>query len=71
MFKKKEKFMPSYECGDCGMGIQTLNCSCGSVLVHESIVTEEGETVQVSQCPSGHGKIKSPTCCGADMNPST
>jgi hypothetical protein len=23
--------------------------------------------VQVSRCPSDHGKIKSPMCCGADM----
>ena len=52
------------------MGIGTLNCSCGVELVHESILTEDGETVQVSQCPKGCGKIKSPTCCGTDMNPS-
>ena len=62
--------MSSYECGDCGMGIGTLNCSCGVELVHEYILTEDGETVQVSQCPKGCGKIKSPTCCGTDMNPS-
>jgi len=23
--------------------------------------------VQISKCPVGHGKIKSPMCCGADM----
>ena len=58
--------MPSYVCGDCGMGIQSLNCSCGATLVHSSI--KKG-TVQISECPEGHGKIKSPTCCGSDMNP--
>ena len=26
-----------------------------------------GGQVQVSKCPNGHGKIKSPLCCGQDM----
>jgi len=24
--------------------------------------------VEISECPNGHGKIKSPLCCGADMS---
>ncbi len=31
-------------------------------------VNAEGKKIQVSVCPNGHGKIKSPTCCGADMD---
>ena len=61
--------MPSYVCEDCGMGIQSLSCSCGVTLVHGSIEADGGKTVQVSKCPDGHGKIKSPTCCGSDMKP--
>ena len=26
-----------------------------------------GETVHISECPEGHGKVKSPMCCGQDM----
>ena len=44
------------------------NCgTCGKELVHSSIKTDDGETVHVSECPDGHGKIKSPMCCGQDM----
>ena len=28
----------------------------------------EGTEVHVSKCPNGHGKIKSPMCCGEDMS---
>jgi hypothetical protein len=30
-------------------------------------VRDDGSTVKVSECPDGHGKIKSPMCCGSDM----
>jgi len=29
---------------------------------------DDGSEVQVSKCPNGHGKIKSPSCCGQDMS---
>jgi hypothetical protein len=29
---------------------------------------EDGTEVQISKCPNGHGKIKSPMCCGQDMS---
>jgi hypothetical protein len=35
--------------------------------VNDSIQKDDGSSVQVSKCPNGHGKIKSPMCCGADM----
>ena len=29
---------------------------------------DDGTEVHVSKCPNGHGKIKSPMCCGQDMS---
>ena len=49
------------------MAVEGLVCSCGAELVHETLTNEDGSTVDVSKCPDGHGKIKSPTCCGHDM----
>jgi hypothetical protein len=50
------------------MGVKGLVCSCGAELVHETLTNEDGSTVDVSKCPDGHGKIKSPMCCGHDMD---
>ena len=61
--------MAVYKCEVCGMSIGTMTCgTCGKELEHSSITTETGETVHVSECPDGHGKIKSPMCCGQDMS---
>ena len=63
--------MVEYKC-DCGMGVSGLTCTqdgCGTPLVHDVIKKEDGSTVNVSKCPKCEGKIKSPTCCGADMTP--
>ena len=60
--------MASYKCEVCGMTIGTMTCGeCDAELKHGSIETDEGETVQVSECPNGHGRVKSPMCCGQDM----
>lgn len=60
--------MTAYTCDVCGMSIGTMTCGkCGKDLVHSSITTDDGETVHVSECPDGHGKVKSPMCCGQDM----
>ena len=60
--------MAVYKCEVCGMSIGTMTCgTCGKELEHSSITTETGETVHVSECPDGHGRIKSPMCCGQDM----
>ena len=60
--------MAKYECCDCGMGVEGLTCStCSAALVHKTLTKEDGSTVEVSECPEGHGKIKSPMCCGHDM----
>ena len=56
-----------YKCEDCGMGVTGLRCSkCNSELVHDQIEVND-ETVGVSKCPNGCGMIKSPQCCGKDM----
>jgi hypothetical protein len=61
--------MAGYKCEKCGMSIGTMTCgACGKELVHDTITTAEGKTIHVSKCPDGHGKVKSPQCCGSDMS---
>jgi hypothetical protein len=49
------------------MSVGTMTCGkCGKELVHDSL-TIDGNAVHISKCPDGHGKIKSPMCCGEDM----
>ena len=56
-----------YQCDNCDMGVTGLTCSkCNTVLVNDHI-TLDGNDVQVSKCPKCSGMIKSPQCCGADM----
>jgi hypothetical protein len=65
---KEEKVMAVYECEKCGMSIGSITCGqCGEELEHTTLKKKDGTTVLVSQCPEGHGKIKSPMCCGTDM----
>jgi len=60
--------MSLYKCEVCGMSIGTMTCGqCGKELVHGTIKVEDGSDVHVSECPDGHGKVKSPMCCGQDM----
>lgn len=60
--------MVFYKCEKCGMSIGTMTCGeCGAQLQHNTIKTDDGQTVQVAQCPNGHGMVKSPQCCGQDM----
>jgi len=59
--------MATYECPICGMAVNATCAKCGEALVDDSIVKEDGTKIQISKCPNGHGKIKSPMCCGRDM----
>ena len=60
--------MPVYKCKKCGMSVGSITCGeCSKELIHETLTLDGGKTVTVSQCPDGHGKIKSPMCCGEDM----
>jgi DNA-directed RNA polymerase subunit RPC12/RpoP len=59
--------MATYTCPTCGMSVNITCATCGSPLVDDTITKDDGSTVEVSKCPEGHGKIKSPLCCGQDM----
>ena len=57
----------TYRCEKCGMGVNATWADCGAPLVNDTLTKDDGTTVQISRCPNGHGKIKSPMCCGQDM----
>lgn len=59
--------MATYECSVCGMAVDATCAHCGAALVNGTLKLEDGSEVQISKCPNGHGKIKSPICCGQDM----
>ncbi|MEJ2383098.1 MAG: hypothetical protein P8Y54_01730 [Xanthomonadales bacterium] len=47
-----------------------VNATCGhcdAPLKNGTLELPDGKSVQISECPNGHGKIKSPLCCGQDM----
>jgi hypothetical protein len=50
------------------MGVNATCAKCDSPLENDSLDLGDGKSVQVSKCPNGHGKIKSPMCCGEDMS---
>tara|TARA_A100001037_G_scaffold304504_1_gene341474 strand:+ start:1069 stop:1233 length:165 start_codon:yes stop_codon:yes gene_type:complete len=50
------------------MEVAPIMCgSCGSELIMKDLIKDDGSSVSVSECPKGCGKIKSPMCCGLDM----
>jgi hypothetical protein len=59
--------MATYTCSVCGMSVNMTCAKCGAALVNDTLTKADGSTVQVSKCPEGHGKIKSPMCCAQDM----
>ena len=57
-----------YQCDHCGMAVKGLTCGkCDSELHHRTMQDAQGKQIQVAECPNHCGKIKSPTCCGHDM----
>jgi hypothetical protein len=49
----------------------SVNATCGhcdAPLENDALELPDGSEVQISKCPNGHGKIKSPLCCGQDMS---
>ena len=60
--------MATYECAKCGMKVNATCGHCDAPLENSSLKKDDGSSVQISQCPNGHGKIKSPMCCGQDMS---
>lgn len=59
--------MATYSCNKCGMSVNITCAKCNKALVNDSLNKADGSSVQVSKCPEGHGKVKSPLCCGSDM----
>ena len=60
--------MATYECNKCGMSVNATCGKCDETLINETLELDTGSNVQISKCPNGHGKIKSPLCCGQDMS---
>ena len=60
--------MATYTCPSCDMSVNTTCGHCNADLVNDVLVKDDGTQVGISQCPNGHGKIKSPMCCGTDMS---
>lgn len=59
--------MATYKCDLCGMSVNASCGECDAPLVNGELKLDDDSVVQVSECPNGHGKIKSPLCCGQDM----
>ena len=60
--------MATYECSKCGMSVNATCGKCNAPLVDGILNLDNGGgSVQVSESPNKHGKIKSPLCCGQDM----
>ena len=59
--------MATYECKICGMSVNATCGKCDKPLVDGILTLEDATEIQISECPNGHGKIKSPLCCGQDM----
>ena len=49
------------------MSVNTTCGACDAPLEDRTLTLDGGSQVNVSECPNGHGKIKSPMCCGTDM----
>ena len=60
--------MATYECAKCGMAVNAFCAKGEAALENDFITSDEGKQIQLSVSPNGHGKIKSPTCCGTDMD---
>ncbi len=58
----------TYKCDKCGMAVNTSCAICNTPLIDDTLVLNDGISVQISKCPICEGKIKSPQCCGEDMN---
>ena len=50
------------------MAVNATCAKCDEPLMDDTLNLDDGNMVQISKCPNGHGKIKSPMCCGSDMN---
>ena len=58
--------MATHECNKFRISVNGTYRKCDEKLLNDTLEIENG-SVQISKCPNGHGKIKSPLCCGQDM----
>ena len=58
--------MATYECKKCGMSVNATCGNCDAKLLNYTLEIEN-YSVQISKCPNGHGKIKSPLSREQDM----
>ena len=63
--------MATYECSNCGMSVNATCGKCNDPLVDDILKKDDGSDVQISKCPNGHGKFKSPRSCGLEMSCTT
>ena len=60
-------YMATYECPKCKMSANITCGKCEAPLNDSLLKLDSGQSVKICECPNGHGKIKSPLCCGNDM----
>ncbi len=60
--------MATYECPKCKMSANVTCGKCDAPLKDASLKEEYAQMRSIGGCPNGHGKIKSPLCCGQDMS---
>jgi len=60
--------MITYKCNQCGMSVKASCGTCDMPLENGFLTLDDGTEVQIAQCPTCKGKIKSPQCCGQDMS---
>ena len=60
--------MATYTCDKCDISVNATCGHCDASLQNDDLSLPDGKVVQISKCPNGHGKIKSPVCCGEDMS---
>ncbi len=58
--------MATYEFNKWGMSVKATCEKCDEKLLN-GILETENSSVQILKCLNGHGKIRSPLCCGQDM----
>jgi len=59
--------MAIYQCATCNMTVNVQCETCKKPLVDDVLKLDDGSEVRIAKCPACEGKIKSPMCCGEDM----
>lgn len=59
--------MKHYACKQCHMEVKPLICHKCNIELKHNLIDKQGQKIVVAQCPKCQGMIKSPQCCGLDM----